>query len=276
MSIITLITDFGTKDYAVSAVKGSILSQLPSATIVDISHLVTPYNIIETAFILNAAYPNFPKNTIHIIGVDAEKTVEHTHLVAQIDNHYFIGSDNGIFSLLLSNKKLDKLIEIQHPKSQDSSFPTRDIFVDIAIKISNGIPLEKIGNSLTNVKTWMKNKPNISSNKNEIIGHIVYVDRFGNLITDISKEFFNQHVQNRRFEITASSAKISKIHSKYDSFIDYSQPLAQRQKAGKALAIFNSLDLLEIALYKSDPEKAGSAASLFGLEVGNSIKIEFN
>lgn len=275
MSIITLITDFGTKDYAVSAVKGSILSQLPSATIVDISHLVTPHNIVETAFILNAAYPNFPKGTIHIIGVDAEKTVEHTHLVAQIDNHYFIGPDNGMFSLLLSDKKLDKLIEIQHLKSQDNSFPMRDVFVDVAIKISNGIPLEKIGNSLTNVKTWMKNKPNISSNQNEIFGHIVYVDRFGNLITDISKEFFNQHVQNRRFEISASSAKISKIHPKYDSFIDYSQPLAQRQKAGKALAIFNSLDLLEIALYKSDPEKAGSAASLLGLEVGNSIKIEF-
>lgn len=274
MSIITLTSDFGTKDYAIAAVKGRILSDLPSASIVDISHLITPYNIVETAFILNAAYPNFPAKSIHIIGVDAEKTNLHKHIIAQIDNQYFIGADNGIFSLLSTDRKIDTIIEISHPESETSSFPMLDVFVATAVKISSGIALDKIGTKISSVTSWIKNKPDIIAKKNEIIGHIVYIDRFGNLITDITKGFFNQYADNRRFEIIASSAKISKIYTKYDAIIDYSQPTNQRQKAGKAVAIFNSLDFLEIAIYKSDPKKGGSAASLLGLGVGDSIKIE--
>jgi len=274
MSIITLISDFGTKDYAVAAVKGRILSDLPLTTIVDVSHHVSPYNIVEAAFILNATYPNFPKNSIHIIGVNAEKTDSHKHIVAQIDHQFFIGSDNGMFSLLTADKNAENIIEIAHPKSQESSFPMLDVFVDVATKISSGIPLEKIGSKISNVTPWIRNKPAIS-NQNETIGHIIYVDQFGNLITDITKEFFNKFGKNRHFELTASSAKISNIHPKYDSLIDYKQPIAQRHKAGKAIAIFNSLDLLEVSIYKSNPERGGSAASLLGLGVGNSIKIEF-
>jgi len=273
MSIITLTTDFGSKDYALAAVKGRIFSDLPLINLVDISHQIAPHNIIEAAFIINASYPNFPKNSIHIIGISAEQTVENKHIVAKIKGQFFIGADNGIFSLLTEHKKIDSLIEIKHPKSDTSSFPVRDVFVDVATEIVNGTPLENIGNQRTSVKSWIKNKPNISG-KDDLIGHIIYVDRFGNLITDISETFFKKHVQDKRFSIIASSAKISKIHANYDAIIDFSQPLKQRQKAGKALAIFNSLDLLEIAIYKSDPKKGGSAASLLGLGVGDSIKIE--
>jgi S-adenosylmethionine hydrolase len=273
MSIITLTTDFGTKDYTVAAVKGRILNDLPSVNIIDVSHQISPHNIVETAFILNAVYPNFPNKSIHIIGVEAEKTPEHNHLVAQISGQYFIGADNGIFSLLKTDNRLENLVEIKHPKSINSSFPVLDVFVDVAIEIANGTPLENIGNNITSVKNWIKNKPNISS-QNELIGHIVYVDRFGNLITDISRDIFESFTNNRRFELTASIAKITKIYSKYDSVVDYSQPIKQRQKAGKILALFNSLDLLEIAIYKSDPKKGGSAANLLGLGIGDSIKVE--
>ena len=274
MSIITLTTDFGTKDYSVAAVKGRILSDLPSANIIDISHEITPHHIVETAFILSAAYTNFPKESIHIIGVEAEQTTEHKHLVVQIDGHYFIGADNGIFSLLKKEINIENIIEIKHPKSINSSFPVLDIFTDVAVEIAKGTPLENIGIPITSIKTWIKNKPDISG-LNELIGHIIYVDRYGNLITDITKEFFKEFANNRHFTLTASSAKIKTIYPKYDALVDYSQPISQRQKAGKALALFNSLDLIEIAIYKSNPDKGGSATSLLGLDVGDSVKVSF-
>ena len=100
MSIITLTTDFGMKDYFVAAIKGAIYTDLPDAKIVDITHNISPFNITETAYIIKNAYTHFPKGSIHIIGVDSESNQENKHIAIQLDGHYFIGTDNGIISLL--------------------------------------------------------------------------------------------------------------------------------------------------------------------------------
>ena len=102
MSIITLTTDFGTKDHFVGAVKGTIYHELPDARIVDISHHISPFNITETAYILKNAYKSFPEGSIHIIGVDSELNAENKHIALKLDNHYFICPDNGVISLLTS------------------------------------------------------------------------------------------------------------------------------------------------------------------------------
>jgi len=274
MSIITLTSDFGIKDFSIAAIKGSLLNLIDKLTIIDISHEITPYCIPETAFILKAAYPNFPKNSIHIIGVDSAYSPEQKHIVAKIDGHYFIGADNGIFSLIADENKFEKIISIQHPKSENSPFPTLDVFAAIAAQIVFNEKLENLGSTTKTVKNWVKNKPNIAR-ENEIIGHIVYIDSYGNIVTDISKSFFDKFSKNRSFQISASNAKLTKIYPSYNSFIDYSLPKENRKKSGSALAIFNSLGLLEIALYKSNPKQGGSAASLLGLCVGGSIKIVF-
>jgi S-adenosylmethionine hydrolase len=275
MSIITLTTDFGTKDYTVAAIKGRLFQDLEDVAIIDISHQITPFNVPEAAYILKGAYPNFPKNTVHIIGVDSEKNDLHKHLVVRLNNHFFIGADNGIFSLLSGSEPFDEIVEIHHPKSETSSFPTLDVFVDVAVEIINGTPLSNIGKSIQECKEWLLNKPNISK-ENELIGHIIYIDQLGNVVTDISKELFDRVVSNRNFEIIVSVAKINKIHANYSALINYSLPPSQQQKPGKAMAIFNSLNLLEIALYKGEPNKGGSAANLLGLCVGDSIKITYN
>lgn len=274
MSIITLTSDFGVKDYSIAAVKGSLLKQIDSLTIIDISHHITPYNIPETSYILNAAYPNFPKGSIHIIGVDSAMTPEKSHVIAKLNGHYFIGSDNGILSLLADYEQFEKIIKIEHPKSQDASFPVLDVFVDIAIQIAFKEKLENLGTAVFTLNKWVKNKPDIAR-ENEIIGHIVYIDNYGNVVTDISKEIFDKFGKNRRFEISASNAKITKIHQNYNAIINYELPSEKRKKAGNALAIFNSIGLLEIALYKSNPKLGGSAASLLGLCVGGSLRIVF-
>ena len=102
MSLITLTTDFGTKDHFVGAVKGAIYSELPDANIVDITHHITPFNITETAYILKNTYKSFPDKTIHIVGVDSELSVDNKHIAIELDNHYFICPDNGLISMIAS------------------------------------------------------------------------------------------------------------------------------------------------------------------------------
>ncbi len=275
MSIITLTTDFGLKDYSVSAIKGRLYQDLAQVTIVDISHLITPYNVAEAAYILKGAYPNFPDKTVHIIGVDAEMTEAHKHLVVQLDNHYFIGADNGLFSLLSHKNHFENIIEIHHPKSAYSSFPSLDVFVDVASEIINGTPLRNLGDPLKEVKQWKQHQPGISI-ENKLIGHVIYIDHIGNLIIDITQDLLDDFTKKKPFEIIVGSAKITKIHTHYGALIDYSLPEHQRQKPGKAMAIFNSLGFLEIALYKGAPHSGGSAAGLLGLSVGDSLNISIN
>ena len=110
MPIVTLMTDFGNKDYAVAALKGSILSTVENPHIVDISHDIAPYNPTEASYVLKNAYKTFPNGSIHIIGVDSEKTPENQHLVMFFDGHYFIGADNGIFAMIKGDLKSEKIV----------------------------------------------------------------------------------------------------------------------------------------------------------------------
>ena len=130
MSIITLITDFGTKDHFVAKIKGTIISELPQAGIVDISHQISPFNIMEAAYVIENSYQHFPEKTIHIIGVDSENTPECSHIVVKLNDQYFICADNGIMSIVCHNIKPDKIFEINiHNKidSQNSGFDTSPI-----------------------------------------------------------------------------------------------------------------------------------------------------
>jgi len=274
MSIITLITDFGIRDHSVAAIKAGLLTQLENPTIVDISHAISPYNVVEAAYILKAVYTDFPKNTIHIIGVNATRTPLHKHLIVQLNDHYFIGADTGLFSLLLGTDSFEKIISFKHPKAATSIFPTKDVFVDIAARISKGEAIENIGTPITSIKKWKTSKPNISR-ADELIGRVIYIDHFGNLVTDISNEIFKQTGKGRAFNIVVGRIKINKIYANYEAIINYKLPTSKRAKAGLSMAVFNANGLLEIALYKSDINTGGTAHSLLGLRVGDSIKMVF-
>ena len=108
MTIITLTTDFGHKDYSLAVIKAALLNHIPEATIIDISHQISPYNHSETAYILKNAFTAFPKGSIHIIGVESELTPENIHLAMEFEGHFFIGADNGIFSLIKEEFKAKK------------------------------------------------------------------------------------------------------------------------------------------------------------------------
>ena len=276
MSIVTLTTDFGTKDYFVSATKAALFSELNNINIFDISHEISPYNVTEAAYILKNAYKSFPKGTIHLIGVDSELTPENKHLVMMFDGHYFIGADNGIFSLIINNKKADIIVSINIHKNIVTSFPILDVFVKIAGHISRKGELEVIGKKINSILELTNVNPVINNLKNKILGSVIYIDNYGNVITNITKTIFKDIGKSRSFVINARTIKFEKIYNNYSEAIDFNIDKAKREEDGKKIALFNTAGHLELAIYKSNPSTVGSASSLFGLNYRDAVTIIFN
>jgi len=275
MSLITLTTDFGTKDHFVGAVKGAIYSELKDARIVDISHHISPFHITETAYILKNAYKNFPKGSIHIIGVDSELSIENKHITILLDEHYFICPDNGIISMIASEFKPEKIVEITIHNKIVSSFNVLDVFVKVACHIARGGTLDVIGKQISEYKQLTEVHPYINDDKNQIIGSAIYIDNYGNIISNISKKLFQEVGKGRPFEVVARNYTFDKIFQKYNEFVNYDTPKENRQDDGKKLAIFNSANYLEIAIYKSNLTTVGGASTLLGLDYRDSITVRF-
>lgn len=274
MPIITLTTDFGLKDPYVGVVKGAIYNELANINVVDISHLITPFHIAEAAYIIKNAYYSFPKGTIHIIGVDAEHTPDNKHVAVYMDGHYFICADNGVMCLLTAKFRPDKIVEINIHDRITSNFTVMSAFVQTACHIARGGTLEVIGKAIDGLKNISGMQPAVASSS--INGQVIYIDNYGNAVTNISRELFNITGKGRDFTLTARSEKHRKIYDHYSGFIDFSKEESRRDIDGKAIVIFNSADYIEIATYKSNPLTVGSASSLFGLKNNTPISIKFN
>jgi S-adenosylmethionine hydrolase len=269
------MTDFGNKDYAVSAVKGAILSTVENPQIVDISHQISPYNPTEAAYILKNAYNNFPKGSIHIIGVESEKTPENEHLAMYFDEHYFIGADNGIFAMIKGDLKSDKTVLINIHDKMPSTYPVLEIFVWVAAHISRKGTLEVVGKTVDQIKEIKELRPVINKQGDQIIGAVIYVDNYGNVITNITRKLFKEVGKSRAFTIFARNVKFRTVYETYSDAIDFSIPKEKREEDGKKIALFNDADHLELAIYKSNTQTVGSAQSLFGLEYRDSITVKF-
>jgi S-adenosylmethionine hydrolase len=275
MSIITLTTDFGIKDHFIANIKGAILTEIPEVNIVDISHQISPFNILEAAYIVQNSYRSFPLGTIHIIGVDSELNPENKHLVVKFEGQYFICADNGIMSMACLNIEPEKIVEINIHDKLISNFSVLDVFVKVACHISRGGKLEVIGKGISKIKSVKNLTPFINEYKNQIIGNVIYIDNYGNVITNITKSFFREVSKSREFEISVRNYKFKKIHSKYSDIVNFSIDESKRNNDGQALAIFNSSLNLEIAIYKSNPVNFGTAASLMGLNILDTVTVNF-
>ena len=276
MSIITLTTDFGHKDYFVSVTKAALLQETPKSIIIDISHDVSPFNHTEAAYILKNAYQNFPKGSIHIVGVDSELSPENNHIVMAYDGHYFIGANNGIFSLLLEENKYEKLIEINIHNTVLSSFPVLDVFVKVAAHLTRNGSIDVVGRSFEGLKEMTGGRPVIHESGRQLIGSVIYIDNFGNVVTNIKKSLFTEVQKARSFTIYAQSVKFTSVYDSYTEAISFDIPKKDREEDGKKIALWNAAGHLELAIYKSNPSKVGSANSLFGLDFRTPITVEFN
>lgn len=256
MAIITLTSDWGLSDYYVAAVKGAIYTALPDATIVDIAHNIDLWDVSSAAFAVRNCYKNFPEGTIHILAVETEESTQNPHVALKANGHYFIGTDNDIFSLIIGDDPYEAVTIDVLQDTDYFTFTTRDRFVKVAAMIANGLPFSEIGSPYPQIKKKTTFQPTIESNY--LRGMVVYVDSYDNLITNISRDLFKTVRKGRNFEIRFGHYVINEISDAYNS-------------TGRSgiVALFGSHGYLEIAM------NHGKAASLFGMSKNSPVDILF-
>lgn len=256
MPIITLTSDLGVKDHYAAVLKGRLLTGAPQATIIDISHEISPFDIQEAAYVMKNACYYFPAGTVHLVSVHAESRTQVKPVAIAHKGHFFIGMDNGLFSLMWEEHP-EKVIALQTQEYMASSFIAKDILVGAAIQLLNGKQIDAIGTPLGALDTKTYLRP--PDNDFLIRANIVYIDRFGNLVTNITRERFEQRRAGREFSINYKrNEEIREISSTYNDVPE-----------GERLCLFNSSGYLELAINK------GNAHQLLGLNLDNTIQIEF-
>ncbi len=254
MAIITLTSDWGDTDYYPAAVKGRILHEIPEAVIVDITHKIPPFDSSRAAYILRHAYSNFPKGSIHIIGINTEENIETPHVIALYDDHYFIGADDGIFSLIFQRQP-EKMVLMDILQDNGSfTFSCRDRFAKAAILIARGKTIDQLGNPYPDMVQKIHFEP--TSNHEGIRGMVIHIDPYENIITNIPKTLFEEVVGDRPFRLSFKKYEIEQLSEGYgDTGI------------GELLCLFGSNGLLQIAMNR------GNAASLLGVKKTNPVYI---
>lgn len=274
MAVITLTSDFGLTDYRVAAIKGSIFSQKIDAIIVDITHEIEAYNLLQTSYIVRNAYKYFPKGSVHIISVDTFYRKEVRSIIYKADGHYFISADNGILDLIFYHIKPEAIYEITLNNRFDDEVKssTIDIFVPAAIHILNGGIPEIIGRKIESVREMSFPRAVHNESEKMIIGEVMYIDNYGNLVSNISKTFFDKINSNHQnYLIKFRNLALSNVYRQHTEFVKNWE--REREYHGKAVAVFNEAGLLELCIYKGN--KDNGARSLFGLKVGEKVYIEF-
>ena len=274
MPLITLTSDFGLVDHRVAAIKGKILSMNQEAKIVDITHEITAYHLTETAYIVRNAYSHFPPGTIHIISVDSFYSKDRKAILYKADGHYFIAADNGLLSLIFFDQKPESVFEITLNNRFDDlvRFTSTDIFAPAAVHLLNdGLP-EVIGRKLKNPLQLTFPRAVYNESQKIIVGEIMYIDNFGNVISNISRSFFEKiNATHQNYIVKFRNLSLNNIYDSYTSFIP--EWKNEVQYHGKSIALFNDADLLEISIYKGN--KYSGAKTLLGINLGEHIYVEF-
>jgi len=254
----------GHKDYYLAVVKAALLDKCAGANIIDISNDIEPYNISQAAYVLGNACFEFPEGTIHIIGVQPELSKDRSHVLVKKNNHYFIGADNGIFSLMFDSEP-ELAYEIHLNKTfKNLTFPVKDVFIDVAAHLMKGGIPDVIGRQHEGLRQVKSFAPIIDHDR--IRGQVIHIDAYGNVICNITESMFNEHRKGRDFVISYNHSlnTIKKIKTVYSEVSE-----------GNDMALFGSNGFLEIAINRGVEGKGGSASSLLGLHINDDIRIEF-
>ena len=255
MAIVTLLTDSGESDHYVAAIKARIISINPGIRVEDISHKIKPSDIGHAAFVLRAVFRDFPKGTVHLVGVDSIGNRGDAFIALQLEDHFFVGCDNGLFGLI-SDKPHQQLVELNTINSISTTFPERDVFAPAAVKLASGVSITNLGKPMPSFKKMIDRQ--VKATKKQITGTVIRVDGMGNLITNIPKEAFDILSQGKLYTVQFGGEKFRRIHTQY-----------HQAEQGECFMVFNSLGLLEVGIYK------GNASELLGLEYDSTVSILF-
>jgi len=257
MHVITLTTDWGQNDFYLGSVKGKLLTICPDVHLINLSNQVPAFNTAQAAFVVKNSYRQFPKGSVHIIGVNSNAGTHDRFLAIHMDDQYFITYDNGIYGLLFRDEPAEA-VEIKTKKNINLSFPELDIFIDAACMLIKKQKLSMLGPVVSNFAKTIPLRATIDDSS--ISGSIIYIDSYQNAITNITRELFNRVGKGRKFEIMVQSNRY-RITRLNESYVETT--------TGEILALFNSLNLLEIAI------NLGNAAELLGLVINSSVGVSF-
>lgn len=258
-AIITLLTDFGSLDYFVGAMKGVIFSINPAATIVDISHEIPPHDIETGAFNLLSCYRDFPKGTNHVAVVDPGVGSDRRAIVVECAGQFFVGPDNGLFSWICERESNWTATHVTNTtffrKPVSNTFHGRDIFAPVAAALSLGQRREELGPPVTDIVRLPSLDP-VSTSENTIDGRIIHIDNFGNCVTNFTRQTLHSRGAATSWRITMNDHEI-------DSFRHFFAD----STAGELFAIIGSAGFIEICI------RNGSAAKVLNIQRGHSVRL---
>jgi len=244
--VITLLTDFGTKDHYVASMKGVILNINPRCLLIDITHQVSPHDIREGAFILANAYSYFPKGTIHLSVVDPGVGGARKPLLLVTQNYCFVGPDNGLFTMITQKECVKQIIALDkqkyHLSKVSTTFHGRDIFAPVAAHLSLGIKPNAFGHKIDSLEWLGFEGPFIKEGK--LLGEILHVDTFGNLVSNIDEGKLFRFIQGRPFVIRAGRKTIRGLKKGY-----------WEGKKDEPIALLGSGGFLEISVREGNAQK---------------------
>lgn len=257
LPLITLLTDFGTKDYFVASMKGVILTIHPATRIEDVSHHITSHRIDEAAYCLQACYRTFPEGTVHVVVVDPGVGSQRRLILIKTSRYYFVAPDNGVLTPILNLEEDIEIREIENQQyrlpSPGATFHGRDVFAPAAAWLAKGVEIASFGRLISDPVRIHWPEPRMT--EGTIIGEIVYIDRFGNLISNISRTQIEGGKISRP-EVRVGAHRIGRMAESYSV-----------GPSNKLQAVINGNGMLELFL------KEASASERLNIGVGTVVEI---
>jgi S-adenosyl-L-methionine hydrolase (adenosine-forming) len=250
MAIITFVSDYGYKDHYVAAVKAKIVNHNPNLHIIDINHNIEHFNLAHGSFTLKSVFRDFPAGTVHLAAIN--DAASRRFIALELEGHFFVGADNGLFSLI-SEQAPTTIVELS---SSDSTFPAMDVLAEVAARLASGEDLNAIGKPTTEYRQLLGRQ--VKATRKQISGHVIHVDTYGNLITNIEKKVFDILNKDNNFTIVFGREKFRRFNQTYND-----------TEAGDCFVLFNYLGLLEIGINN------GNAHELLGLDFDSPVSILF-
>jgi S-adenosylmethionine hydrolase len=228
----------------------------PGLNLIDISHKILSCDIAHGAFVLKSVFRDFPKGTVHLVGIDANGGKDEQPIAIQLEDHFFVCSDNGLMGLI-SEKTHQQAVALNSINPIQSTFPEKEILAPAAARLASGVAITSLGKPLTEYRKMLNRQ--VKATRRIIAGHVTRVDNYGNLITNIIKQDFDILSKGKTFTIQFGGEKTRRIQTEY-----------HQVEQGDCFVLFNSLGLLEIGIYK------GNGSELLGLQYDSPVNITFD
>ncbi|GAA5021773.1 hypothetical protein GCM10011506_02200 [Marivirga lumbricoides] len=257
MPLITFLSDFGWHDHYVASVKTKILAENPETQIIDITHNIKKFDIIHGAQVLKAVYRDFPEGTIHLTAINLRQSAKEAMIAIKLNNQYILGGNNGMLGLL-DEKAPQEIIKITE-NEPGSNFPAKDVLAVAASQIASNKSFQDLGTPMDESEFVRYLPQRVKATREIIQGHVIHVDDYGNLITNIGKTDYDILSKGKSIQVKFRNYVLSKVQQYY-----------HETTGGEAFALFNDQNVLEIGI------KEGNASELLGMEYGSMVSVRFS